>query len=878
MKKAGLLILVLFCVFRITAQKTRTYHSLRTLLVPKIDGDAEDESWKSVPWEGDFMQLEPVEGAAPSQKTMFKLIYDDDNIYVLIKSFDSEPDLINRRLSRRDEWEGDMAGVHFDSYHDKRTGFVFVLSAAGVKNDGIMNDENDSFDDSYDPVWYAKSKIISDGWIAEFRIPLSQLRFGNSYEQTWGFNVVRSIYRIDEFSMWSPASKKNHGFVNQYGLLTGMKQIKPRKQVEISPFVVSKYENYEKEEGNPFADGSDTGLDAGVDGKIGITNNIILDFAINPDFGQVEADPSEINLTEFETYFVEKRPFFVEGKNITNFQLTMGDSPWSTDNLFYSRRIGRRPQLDVDLLDGEYAKLPQNTRILGAFKVSGKTKNGISLGIIESVTNSTKALIDNNGSRRKQIVEPMTNYFISRLQKDFSKGNTIMGAMFTSTYRFLDDKNDKILPVSALTGGVDFTQYFKNKKFFLNLQFAGSHIKGSKESISELQLSSRRYFQRPDPEYFRYDPEKTNLSGTGGTFVVGKLVNEGFRFAANFTWRSPGLETNDVGFLREANSIFEFLWLGYVINKPFAMFRSVQFNANQWSGLDFNGNILFKGGNINTNLTFKNLWRFGCGINYEGNNIANTFLRGGPAMYVPGNWNYWFNISSNPKKKLSFSGGSSINDGFKEHLLGINYFGSMTYKPVNSFNISLMPSFNSFRTELQYVDSYIFQNQYKYIFGGLDQSTFNLTVRVNYNITPDLSVQYYGSPFAGSVVYDEFKSITDPKAKEYTNRFMLFDNNSIHYNSTGRYYSIDESGDGLSDHHFDNPDFNFRQFRSNMVVRWEFVPGSTVFLAWSQSRTDFEEISQKFNLKNSLRTLFNVTPYDIFLLKISYRLRAETLF
>ena len=852
----------------------KSYYASRTSIAPKIDGVIDEDVWEKLNWESNFIELEPEEAAEPSQQTLFKLIYDDDNIYVAIKSLETDPGLINKNLSRRDEWEGDMAGVHFDSYHDKRTGFVFVVTAGGVKNDGILHDQDDSFDDSFDPIWYVKTKILHDGWIAEIRIPLSQLRFSREEEQTWGFNVVRSIYRTDEFSCWSPASKKKHGYVNQYGLLKGIENIKPQNQIEIAPFTVGKYENYEKEEGNPFADGSDIRFDAGLDGKIGITNDIIMDFAINPDFGQVEADPSEINLSEFESYFSEKRPFFVEGKNITNFQLTMGDSPWSTDNLFYSRRIGRYPQLEPELDDDEYAKIPQNTRILGAFKVSGKTKKGLSIGIIESVTNRTRAEIDKYGSRRKEIVEPLTNYFISRVQKDFRQGNTLLGAMFTSTYRDLNDENKMYLTKSAISGGIDFTQYFMNKKYYITMMVAASQVKGTKESVSDLQLSSRRYFQRPDSEYMKYDPEKTSLTGTAGTLLIGKQVNEGFRFAANVTWRSPGLETNDVGFLREANNIFEFIWLGYIINKPFSVFRSVQINSNQWSGLDFNGNILFKGGNINTNLIFNNLWRFGSGVNYEGNNIANTFLRGGPSMYVPGNWNYWVNFGSNPKKKLNFSAGASINDGFKDHLLAVNYFASITYRPVNSFNISLMPSFNSFETELQYVDSYTSGDEEKYIFASLDQKTLNLTIRANYNITPDLSVQYYGSPFVSNVLYNRFKKITDPKADEYFKRFILYNSNQLIRNSQDNEYTVDEAGDGIYDYSFSNPDFNFKQFRSNMVLRWEFIPGSTVFLAWSQSRTDLDECECKFSVKQNFKDLFKVTPYDVFLVKISYRIQA----
>lgn len=873
-----IIFLILFIVFdKIYCQNSKTYIASRTSDVIKIDGEIDDIAWENVNWESDFIQFEPKEGDQPSEQTQFKLIYDNDNIYIAIKALEKDPALIDKRLSRRDEWQGDMIGVHFDSYNDKRTGFVFIVSAAGVKNDGIMNDDNDVFDDSYDPIWYVKTKLKHDGWIAEFKIPFSQLRFNKNSEQVWGFEVVRSLFRKEEFSMWSPASKKNKGFVNQYGILKGIKDIKPKKQVEIAPFIVTKFEKYEKESGNPFADGSDSSIDGGVDGKIGVTNDLILDFTVNPDFGQVEADPSEVNLSEFETYFAEKRPFFVEGKSITNFQLTMGDSPWSFDNLFYTRRIGRVPQLSPDLKDDEYVKIPNHTRILGAFKLSGKTQNGLSIGVIENITNPTYAIIDQNSVRRKEIAEPLTNYFISRFEKDFKKGNTKVGGIVTSTYRNLNDESKEILPHHALTGGLDFTQYFDDKKYFVNLIFAGSHILGTENAIGSLQTSSRRYFQRPDDDYYRYDPGKNSLSGTGGTLLAGKLVNDGFRGLLNITWRSPGFETNDVGFLRESNSAFQFIWLSYIINKPFSIFRTINFNTNQWAGFDFSGHNLFKGGNFNTNIVFKNLWTLGCGINFEGNGISNNILRGGESMLIPGNLNYWLMLNSSSKKKLILSIVTTKSDGFINSGTSINLSGTIAYKPNNRFNLSLNPSYSFNNTELQYIENTFFANDPRYIFATLDQNTFNLTLRMNLYLTPDLSIQYYGSPFMSSVLYDSYKKILQPKAAEYNDRFSLLKSENLSLNNDDNYYYYDENNDGSADYTFYNPDFNFGQFRSNLVVRWEFKPGSTMYLAWSQSRTDFEECECEFNLKNGFKNLFKVTPYDIFLFKISYRLQADKL-
>ena len=716
--------------------------------------------------------------------------------------------------------------------------------------------------------------ILPYGWTAEFRIPFSQLRFNSGTEQIWGFNVLRLLSRNDELSVWSPVSAKKFGFVNQHGLLKGIDYIKPKRQLEIAPFTVVRYEKYEKEEGNPWASGSDFGFDIGLDGKFGITNDLILDFAINPDFGQVEADPSEINLTAFETYFREKRPFFIEGKNISNFPLTIGDSPWSSDNLFYSRRIGRYPQIQPVLSEGEFAKVPINTRILGAFKLSGKTKKGLSIGILESVTQSTKARIDDNISKSSEIVEPMTNYFIARIQQDINKGNALLGAMFTSTYRFLNDDNRLLLPQTATSAGIDYTQYFSGKTIFANLILSASHIQGSSESISRLQLSPRRYFQRPDPDYYRYDPGITSLTGSGGTLAFGRMVNEGFRGVANITWRSPEFELNDVGFLREANNAFQFVWLGYISNKQYYVFRTISLNANQYSGLDFSGNILFKGANVNLTTVFTNLWSIVTGISYDGSRLSNTTLRGGPSIYFPGGWNYWFRMGNNPSEKLNFSLSASLNKGLENHSESSSFRANISYRPLNALNISLMPDFSFNKTDLQYVNTVLFESEKRYLFGSLYQNTFNLTVRINYSITPDLTIQYYGSPFVSSLIYDEFKKIVDPKADNYFDRFTVFSPDQLIFNPENGVYHVDEDRSGMIGYSFSNPDFNFRQFRSNLVIRWEFTPGSTVFLAWNQNRTDIEACDCKLNPGKSLKQLFKVTPYDIFLLKISYRLHS----
>jgi hypothetical protein len=584
-------LLILFCTSFVISQN-RTYQTKKIDGSNiKIDGSITEKLWENVGWSGDFIQYEPNEGQKPIENTEFKILYDDNNLYIAVNVYDKNPRKIEKRLGRRDSWDGDLIAVHIDSYFDKKTAFVFSVNAAGVRNDGVISNDQSGSDDTWDPLWIVKTRITEKGWTAEMKIPLSQLRFGQKENQVWGLQIVRRLFREGEWSMWQYIPQSESGWVSRYGELTGLKDLKPKRQVELAPYISSKYNLYEAEQGNPYADGTDFSYNVGIDGKIGITNNLTLDFAVNPDFGQVEADPSEVNLTAFESFFDEKRPFFVEGNNITDYQITPGGNPWSSDNLFYSRRIGRAPQyyIEDDLAENEYSKTPSNTGILGALKLTGKTKNGLSIGIVESLANKEYAKIDLDGDERKEVVEPLTNYFAGRLQKDLNNGNTVVGGMLTSTNRFIDNSQLEFLNSNAYTGGLDFMQYFKDKKYFVSTTFVGSHIQGSTEAITIQQESSRRYFQRPDVDYMTLDTNRTSLSGYGGNFLFAKHVNKGLSFMTNVTWRSPGLELNDMGYMRRANSIFQFVWAGYRITEPVFIFRSIGINANQWAGWDFGG-------------------------------------------------------------------------------------------------------------------------------------------------------------------------------------------------------------------------------------------------------------------------------------------------
>jgi hypothetical protein len=874
MKKSVLTIIILFSLISVIFGQSRSYTTKKVSnSTIKIDGLFSENEWNSVNWEGDFTQYEPNEGESPSQRSEFKIIYDENNLYIAVRSFDSEVEKIEKRLSRRDSWDGDLVIVQIDSYYDKKTAFMFSVNAAGVRNDAVItNDNMNEEDDTWDPIWTAKTNINEEGWSAEFKIPLSQLRFSNTINQIWGIQIGRYIFRNSEWSIWQAIPKENSGWVSRFGQLDGLKDLKPKRQIEIAPYVSTGINLYEAEEGNPYADGSDVLYNGGIDGKVGITNDLTLDFAVNPDFGQVEADPSEVNLSAFETFFAEKRPFFVEGNNITNYQITPGGNPWSSDNLFYSRRIGRSPQyyIEDDLGENEYLKIPGNTRILGALKLTGKTKKGYSIGIIESLANNQYAKVSLDGEERKEIVEPMTNYFAGRLQKDMNEGNTILGGMITSTNRFINDDQLNFLNDNAYTGGIDFRQYFSDKKYYISTSFVGSHIQGSTDAITAQQESSRRYFYRPDADYMTYDTSRTSLSGYGGNFLFTKQVNKGLSFMANITWRSPGLELNDMGYMRRANTVFQYIWAGYRITEPFFIFRSIGINGNQWTGWDFGGTNTFKGGNINAWFQFTNLWSFGFNVSTELNNIDNNILRGGPAMKTPGNFNYSLSFSTNSTKKLSLSGWYWSNGSYEKSFKGDGIYANLTYHPFNFISVTLSSEYSNWKSDLQYLSTEEYMNEDQFLFGKIDQKTFSLTARLNINITPDFTIQYYGAPFISAAEFDEYKKITDPFADEYSDRFYIFNENEIDYISQDAIWGIREQGNTDYNYFIENPDFNYQQFRSNLVLRWEYKPGSLLYLVWSQDKTDSFS-NGSFNFGDDMKSMFKITSNDIFMIKFSYR-------
>lgn len=845
---------------KVQSKPSRVYTTMRlTTEKPVINGILDDPCWKTGAWAGDFVQWIPNEGAKPTHPTFVKILYDDKNLYVAIRAVDRQPLKISRKAGRRDELTGDMAGITFDSYHDHRTGFEFDMTAGRQKIDAIL--PNSGLGDfNWNAVWDGKVAYEDSAWTQELQIPLSQLRYSNQKEQVWGLHVWRWIDRLQEESDWEPQTSTGPGMLYLFGELRGISGLKKSQRIELTPYSLGEMRTFKKEPANPFANTGDRFLgNIGLDAKIGVGSNFTVDMTVNPDFGQVESDPSVLNLTAFETFFEEKRPFFMEGKSIFNFD--MGDA-----SLFYSRRIGHSPSLHPDLKDKEFIKYPDNTKILCSAKFSGKTSNGLSLGVLQSFTANEKATINSPSGNRKVSVEPFTSYAVARIQQDYNHSNTLFGGILTSTNRSITNPDLNFLNKGAYTGGLDLMHFWKEKRYFLEAKVIGSEIRGNVDAIRNLQLASARYFQRPDATHLRYDSTLTSLSGYGGKVKIGRGSGGLWKYFTEIGWRSPGLDLNDIGYLQTADLIHQRTKVSYFINKPVSIFRTYTIEVQQINNWDFSGQYLNSNYLTNIYAEFKNKWGVFNALEYWNGSLDNRILRGGNAMLIPSKWIETLYLRSNQSKKVSMNFITTASFS-GEHSGNLNdYSAGISVRPVNTLLLSMNLNYSKNMDKLQYVDTKSCNASNRFILGQLNQETVGLTFRADYNISPEISLQYYGSPFATQGSYSDFKVITNSRAKVYNDRFRLINKSML---LAGDQFMVDENSDNTVDYSFKKPDFNFNQFRSNMVFRWEYRPGSQIFLVWSNERTDYLNPGNE-SLHSAASRLANTAQNNIFLIKFNY--------
>ncbi|MCC7144359.1 MAG: carbohydrate binding family 9 domain-containing protein [Candidatus Eisenbacteria bacterium] len=862
------LVVLAVSAHRALAVEHRTYTTARTETRPHIDGLLDDGAWNGVEWASNFVQREPDEGAAPIGQTEFKITYDMDNLYIAYRAHDPEPQRIGNILGRRDDFPGDWVEINIDSFHDHRTAFSFTASVSGTQGDEFVSEDGDNWDGNWDPIWEFKSRIDDHGWTAEARIPLGQLRYADREEQIWGIQVQRRIYRAEERSVWQQIPKDQDGWVSQFGELLGIRGIRPQRQIELLPYTVGQLERFPRERGNPFADGSDAQISVGLDGKLGVTSDLTADFTINPDFGQVEADPSQVNLTAFETFFEEKRPFFIEGKNIFEYRLapSIAYGTHTTDRLFYSRRLGRAPHYQAEPPEEGFVDQPGETSILGAIKLTGKTAGGWSVGVLESVAGEELAEIEAPSGKSDVRVEPLTNYFVGRLQRDLRKGNTRIGGLVTAVNRQIENRELRFVHEAAYTGGIDLFHYLADRRAYVALNLVGSSVRGDQEAILATQTAPARYFQRSDNQGQSVDTTRTSLNGHGGSLRIGES-NGAFRFQVGSAWRSAGLELNDIGYLRSADEINQFAWMGYAWRNPFFVFRSMELNLNQWLDFEYGGENTYQAVNLNTGAQFRNNWGYNGSVTRENERISVHELRGGPSMRLPGSISADFGFESDGRKPLAFDLGfeMSRSDDGAGSSSGIG--GGIGWRPTNAIHVSAGPGYSHNEPEMQFIGSARKDGEIRYLYGAMEQKTFDVSFRIDYSATPNLTVQYYGAPFVSAGSFSNFRRITAPRAERYEDRFEDFGDRARRDPDTGR-YRVDEDGDGTPDYQFRDPDFNVRDWNSNLVFRWQYSPGSSLFLVWSQNRSSFAP-DGSFSVDRDLDALFGEQPRDVFLVKIN---------
>jgi hypothetical protein len=682
----------------------------------------------------------------------------------------------------------------------------------------------------------------------------------------------RWIDRLQEESQWNLIPRTGTGRLYNFGELHGIEGLKSRRRIELLPHVLGQVESLPEEAGNPFVGGANGNGALGLDAKVGLTSDFTLDATVNPDFGQVEADPSVVNLTTYETFYEEKRPFFLEGKRIFTLGLAgtaiTGDESGTLqgDQLFYSRRIGAPPTAQPAVQDGAFLETPGETSIISAVKLTGKTSDGLSVGLLQSVTDNEHANVSFNGTKSSVPVAPTTNYVVGRVQKDWDKGNTILGGMFTSAHRWLPgDRRLKEVPDDALTGAIDATRFFANRSFVIEGKGVFSRIAGDVAAIRALQTSPVHYYQRPDADHLGVDPDATLMVGHAGTVRVARYGNSKWLWSESARWMSPGLELNDLGYLRQADVILNEAKLQFNQTEPRGAFRTYGFSVTRADAWDFGGLKTDGSSGVQASGAFRNLWGIHGGATIVEAPTDTRLLRGGPAMTTSGFVNAQAGVHSDQSRRLSVNVSAARDFVWDGGGRKSNVTTEVDVRPMNAFNFSVNAYYERNVDDLQYVDRAFPSGTAKYVMGRLNQDTLGLTLRTNVFITPDLTIQYYGSPFVSNGSYGGFKRATTPRASNYADRFHPFSTSEIEFVPDANAYRITES-DGT--YAFGNPDFEFRQFRSNFVARWEFRPGSALYIIWSQDRTN-EEIFGR-SLTSSLDRLRLAPATNVFLVKMSY--------
>ena len=805
----------------------------------RIDGRADDAVWRTAARYRGFRTFEPTVDKAPAFETEFQAAYDSHNLYVFVRMFDPHPDSIMRALSRRDvRGPSDQIKLLIDSYDDKRSGYELAVNPDGVKRDYSMANDQDE-DESWDGIWDVATTVDSLGWTAEYRVPLSQLRYAAAEEHTFGFGIWRDIERLKERSAWPLWSPHVQGISSQLGRLTGLRGLSTARRIEVTPYLVAR--NLQ-DAGSASGFGRSQEFTAGGDLKLGITPNVTLDATVNPDFGQVEADPSVVNLTAFETFFSERRPFFVEGGSFYQFQLNcyIVVDCGTNEGLFYSRRIGRSPSLR-----GLYGSptTPNATPIAAATKLTGRTAGGFSYGILDAVTQRV-------GGAGGQTAEPQTNYAVLKLDQELRNGQTVFSLIGTGVNRSLDARTDPYLHQSAYAMGASFRNRFGDRNYEFSGQFAFSRVAGTPAAILRTQTSPVHYYQRPGDD-LTVDPSATTLSGHAGQLKLGKYNGGITRFETSLVRQSAGFDVNDLGYLRRADLLNWSTWSALTWREQRWIYRWAQLNANHWIGANTSGQRYEHAANINGHMGLRNNWDVHLGGTLTGlsHQSCDRCTRGGPIVRNSGGIFPWGGFNSDSRKPVS--GGFWFNFGFADegrtHYASYSPYVSLRFSTRATVSINL--GYTARTDDAQWYGNFVDGGgATHYAFAHLEQTTVSTSLRLNYTATPTLTFEFYGQPFISHGTYSDIRELSaTPQARRYGDRYVSY---------------APPPGNGTA--------FAVAELRGNAVVRWEYRPGSTLFVVWQHGKERFESQYGGQSWTTEYRDLFDLQPNNTFLVKFAY--------
>ena len=858
------------------AEQYRLHASRTDAGAIELDGRLDEPAWAAAEAATGFVQLRPAPGNAASERTEARVLYDGTAVYVGMRMHDSQPEQIGAALGRRDSGpESDWAQVMLDSYDDRRTAFGFMVNAAGVQLDFLMFDDVNE-DDSWDAVWQAETSLDDAGWTAEFRIPLSQLRFAEGNDR-WGLNFGRKHFRTGEHAFWAPLLPGVDGVVSRFGTLDELQGLQSPRQLEIQPYVAASLTRAPGDAADPYYADNDLAPQAGLDLKYGLTGDLTLTATLNPDFGQVEADPSQVNLGGFELFFQERRPFFVEGTDVFSMQPRRFFAT-NRPTLLYTRRIGRQPQRGSFVPDGVqneaatvYTDAPQQSTILGAAKLSGRVGR-FSVGVLNAVTAREFGrfqAFDDAGQRLDEgrgVVEPVTNYFVGRARGTF--GETIVGGLVTSVVRETGEPAfDALLPVQSTVTGADVEHPLGD--WLLSVQAVGSMVSGDAAAITRLQSAFPRLYQRPDAGHLGIDSSATALAGFTGEVNLMKTNGERWSGGLHLSTLSPGFDANALGFQSRADYTGAGGSVAYQLNDGIGPFQRFSTSSYAGAGWNYAGDRVATFGGLNANGQFPNFWGFGGNVNWGARAKRDRLTRGGPIADGPASLNVNGNVWSDDRKPVSgYVWGTADWDEYGSDGWGVDT--GVDIRPSAALELSFSPGYFRSHEARQYVTAFddaaateTFGR--RYVFGGLDSATFSMSARANWTFTPELTLQLFARPFVTRGKYESFKAFPRPGAGE----LPVYGEDLGTVAREGSTVTIDPDAGGPAESFDLEEDFTFRSLQGNAVLRWEYRPGSALFLVWQQQRSATAPDGQ-IRYGRDVRGLFTDEAENIFLLKLSY--------